>query len=115
MDMNEWMSNSSPYWATYCALMACRLVALDKRPGASPVGIGDTLFHVITKLVMRAVGDQAKKLCGRLQLCAGLESGIEGSNHAMAQRQREITVLAPGKRYIEESDEYMLWERLTMA
>ena len=57
MDMNEWMSNSSPYWATYCALMACCLVALDKRPGASPVGIGETLRQAIAKLVMRAAGD----------------------------------------------------------
>ena len=27
------MANSSPPWADHCALMACRLVALDKRPG----------------------------------------------------------------------------------
>ena len=32
-----------PPWAAYCALMACRLVALDKRPGVRPVGIGKTL------------------------------------------------------------------------
>ena len=32
----EWMSNSSPHSAAYCALMACRLVALDKRPGYAP-------------------------------------------------------------------------------
>ena len=28
--LSDWMSNSSPPWAAYCALMACRLVALDK-------------------------------------------------------------------------------------
>ena len=32
----EWMANSSPPWASYRALMACRLVALDKRPGCAP-------------------------------------------------------------------------------
>ena len=33
----DWMANSSPPWAAYCALMACRLVALDKRPGVRGV------------------------------------------------------------------------------
>ena len=37
------MANSSPPWDAYCALMACCLVALDKRPGVRPVGIGETL------------------------------------------------------------------------
>ena len=36
----DWMSNSSPPWTAHRALMACRLVALDKRPGVRPVGIG---------------------------------------------------------------------------
>ena len=35
----DWMANSSPHWASYRSLMACRLVALDKRPGVRPVGI----------------------------------------------------------------------------
>ena len=39
----DWMANSSPPWAAYRELMACRLVALDKRPGVRPVGIGETL------------------------------------------------------------------------
>ena len=25
----DWMANSSPPWAAYCALMACRLLTLD--------------------------------------------------------------------------------------
>jgi hypothetical protein len=29
----EWLSNGHPPWAAYRALMACRLVALDKCPG----------------------------------------------------------------------------------
>ena len=38
--LSDWMANSSSPWAAYRALMACRLVALDKRPGVRPVGIG---------------------------------------------------------------------------
>ena len=81
----------------YCDLMACRLVALDKRPGVCPIGTGDTLRRVIAKLVMREVGDQAKTACGRLQLCAGLEDDIEGTPHVVVQRQQERTVQEPEK------------------
>ena len=38
--LDDWMSNSSPSWAAYCAIMVCRLVALDKSSGVCPVGIG---------------------------------------------------------------------------
>ena len=43
----DWMAKSSPPWAAYCALMSCRLVALDKRPGVRPVGIGETLRQAL--------------------------------------------------------------------
>ena len=72
-----------PLWAAYRALMAYRVVALHNRPGVRPVVIGETLRRALDKLVIRAAGYQAKTACGNLQLCAGLESGIEGSNHAV--------------------------------
>ena len=62
------MANYSSPWSAYCALMACRLLALDKRPGVRPVGIGEALRRALAKLVMREAGDQAKKVCGNLQL-----------------------------------------------
>ena len=71
------------------ALMACRLVALDKSPGVRPVGIGGTLLRALAKLVMKAVGDQTKMVGGNLQLCAGLEAGIEGVTHAVGGRHRD--------------------------
>ena len=87
--LSDWMANSSPPWAVYRALMACCLVALDKRHGVRPVGIGETLRRDLAKLVMRAAGDQAKTTCGNLQLCAGLEARIEGATHAVGQRRVE--------------------------
>ena len=39
---------------------ACRLVALDKRPGVRSVGIGETLRWDLARLVMRAAREQAK-------------------------------------------------------
>ena len=35
---------------------------------------------------MRAEGEQAETACGKLQLCAGLKSGIEGATHAVGYR-----------------------------
>ena len=83
------MSNSSPPWDAYRSLMACHPIALGKCLVVRPVGIGETLCRAIVKLVMRAAGDHAKMVCGSLQLCVGLESGIEGATHAVAQRRRE--------------------------
>ena len=53
----DWMANSSPPWAAYRALMAYRLVALDKMPGVRPVGIGETLRRALAKFFMRAAED----------------------------------------------------------
>ena len=38
-NLADWVANSSPPGAAYLALMACCLVALNKRPGVCPVGI----------------------------------------------------------------------------
>ena len=51
------------------------------------MGIGETLRRALTKLVMRAAGDQAKTAYGKLQLCAGIEAGIEGATHTVGQRR----------------------------
>eukprot|EP00957_Ditylum_brightwellii_P141607 10788013-Ditylum_brightwellii.AAC.1 len=67
--------------------MACRLVALDKCPSTRPVGIGKIFRCLWAKLVLWKAGDQAKTACGNLQLCAGLEAGIEGAVHAVRRRQ----------------------------
>ena len=69
--------------------MACHTVALDKRPGVRPVGIGNTLFWDLEKIVMREAGEQAKTTCGNLQLCAGIEAGIEDATHTVGHRRLE--------------------------
>ena len=81
--------------------MPCRLVGLDKRPGVRPVGIGETLRRALAKLVMRAAGEQAKMACCNLQLCEGLEAGIEGETHAVGQQRVERA----RARRVEEEDE----------
>ena len=61
-------------------------MALDKRPGVRPVGIGETLRRTLAKRIIRAAGNQADTACGNLQLCAGPEAGIEGATHVVGQR-----------------------------
>ena len=91
----EWLGNTHPPWAAYRALMACRLVALDKQPGVRPVGIGEVHRRLLAKLVVAAAGSDAIISCGSANLCAGLSAGIEGALHAMVdapaylQRQRK--------------------------
>ena len=58
-----------------------------------PIWIGEMLCQSISKFVMRAAGDQAKTACRRLQMCAGIDVGIEGAIHAMDQRRWERNVL----------------------
>ena len=69
--------------------MALRLVVLDKRSGVCPVGIGETLRQALAKLVMREARYQAKTSCGNLQICAGLEAGIEVATHALGGISRD--------------------------
>ena len=51
------------------------------------MSIGETLCRTLAKLVMREAMDQAKTACGNLQLCTGLESGIEGASHSVGQQR----------------------------
>ena len=51
---------------------------------------------------MRAAEEQAKTAYGNLQLCAGLEAGIEGSTHALGQRRFERVRV---RRVEEEGEE----------
>ena len=75
------------------------------------MGIEETLHRDFAKLVMRAAEDQAKTACGNLQLCAGLEAGIEGATHDVGQRRvervREKRVEEEGETDVaaEEQDE----------
>ena len=105
----DWISNHSPPWAAYCALIACRLVALDKQPRVRPVGIGETLCRALAKLVMRASRGWEKTTCGNIQLCAGLEAGIEGATDTMGQRRlarvRERQEEAAKAEEVEEEEE----------
>jgi hypothetical protein len=82
-NFGEWLSNGYPPWAAYRALMAGRLMSLDKMPGIRPIGIGETWRQCIAKCVLKVAGSEAKEACGTDQLCAGLEAAIEGGIHSV--------------------------------
>ena len=85
-NVDDWMDKYSPPWASYHSRMACCLVVPDKRSVVCPVGIGETLRWGLSKLVLRAAGNQAKMACRNLQMCAGLEAGIEGETNSAGDR-----------------------------
>ena len=74
--------NSLFNWSHLQALLTNRLIALDKSPGAQPIGVGETLRHIITKAVCLLTRDDAGSACEINQLYAGLKCGIEGAIHA---------------------------------
>jgi hypothetical protein len=84
----EWLGNDSPPWAAIRGIMTRRLVALDKQPGVRPVGIGEIYLRCICKGALTDVAAEGKAACGSVQLCGGLEAGIEGALHAVEARAK---------------------------
>ena len=80
-----WLANGFPPWAAYRALLACRELALGKKPiGIRPIGIGDIFRRAAAKVVLLVAGPAATTACGADQLCAGLKVGVESGVHAVA-------------------------------
>ena len=65
------------------ALVACRLIPLDKCPGVRPIGVGEVLRCIIAKAVLRTIGKDIEEAAGPLQVCAGQDGGCEAAVHAM--------------------------------
>ena len=61
--------------------MSVHLIALDKQPNISPVGVGETLRHLFSKIVLKVMGPESTMACQDYQLCAGLKAGIDGTIH----------------------------------
>ena len=72
-DFAEWIGNRQPPWTAYHALMSGQLIALDKQPEVSPVGVGETWRRLMEKCVLRVTGQEAKAACGTKQLDGGVE------------------------------------------
>ena len=64
------------------ALVASRLIALDKSPGVRPIRVGEVIRRIISKAVLAIVKFHILEAVGSLQLCAG---GNEAVIHAMRE------------------------------
>ena len=87
--MSRQLTNSVIEWNRIQALLANRLIALDKCPGIRPIGVGETLRRIIGKAVCFVTRDDVESVCGASQLCAGLQCGIEGAIHAISDMFNE--------------------------
>ena len=58
------LANTVVKWEDVCALMANRLIALDKCPGIRPIGIGEALRRVLGKGVALATCADLEEVCG---------------------------------------------------
>ena len=59
------------------ALVASRLIALNKDPGVRPIGIGEVIRRVIGKAILSVVKSTVMEVTGSVQLCAGVSSVCE--------------------------------------
>ena len=85
------------------ALVACRLIAIDKCPGIRPIGIGECLRRLIGKLALKVARQDILQATGVSQLCTGHESACEAG------------ILAMMKIYEEENSEAVLLVDATNA
>ena len=65
--------------------LAGRLIALDKKPGVRPIGVGEVLRRIVAKAVLRVAAPDIEKACGFIQKSAGQPAGIEAAVHAVQQ------------------------------
>ena len=65
------------------ALMACRLIALDKKPGVCPIGICEVVRRIIAKAILSITRGDIQDAAGSVQLCAGQKCGTEAAVHTM--------------------------------
>ena len=84
VDFTEWLGNGRPPWAAYHALISGRLIALDKQTGVKPVRVLETWRRLMSKFILRVIGQEGKAACGMGQLAGEFEAGIEGGGPCYA-------------------------------
>ena len=65
--------------------LACRLIALDKRPGVRPIGICEVVRRITSKAILFVIKGDIQEAAGSCQLCGGEIAGIEAAVHAVRQ------------------------------
>ena len=81
--LSRLLCNSIVPWDNIRALIVSHLIALDKCPGVRPFGFGEIFRRIVGKAICLVTCSDTAVVCGKYQLCVGLQSGIEGAIHAM--------------------------------
>ena len=65
------------------ALVACRLIALNKCTGVRPIRIGEVVRRILGKVILSTIGKEIQDAAGALQVSAGQQAGCEAALYAM--------------------------------
>ena len=65
------------------AYVSCRLLSVDKNPGARPIGVGEVLRRIVGKCIGWVLKEDIQLAAGPLQTATGLQSGAEAAIHSM--------------------------------
>ena len=57
--------------------LLCRLIPLDKNPGLQPIGIGEVLHRIASKVVLSHIREDIISDVGSLQVYGGQEAGCK--------------------------------------
>ena len=71
--------------AGIAALVAARLIALDKNPGVRPIGVGEVIRRIFSKAILSVVKLDILDATGYSQPCAGQDAGNKAAVHAMRE------------------------------
>ena len=63
--------------------MSVRLIVLDKHPDVRPFGVGETLKHLLSKIVIKVTGTESGSAFHDNHLCDILKSLIDGTVHGV--------------------------------
>ena len=64
------------------ALIARRLIPLDKNPGVRPIAIGEVFTRILGKCIMAVTREDVKLAAGNLQVCTGHPSSRRRGNNS---------------------------------
>ena len=67
---------------------------LEKNPGLRPVGIGEVLQRIASKVIVSVLKEDIIKCTGTLQVCSGQEADIEVAIHSNAMMYEDENTAA---------------------
>ena len=67
------------------AFTACRLIPLNKDPGARPIGVSEVPCRIIGKAILWILSPDIEEAAGLLKVCAGHVGGCEAAIHVVQQ------------------------------